>query len=52
MKDPCVSCPKKLKAICDRHSNVCNDWIDWIFCTYKDRNATQMRITQYTEVEE
>ena len=47
MKDPCESCPKEKSC----KNMVCNKWITYIK-SYCDRNAIQMRITQYTETEE
>ncbi len=48
MKDPCLSCKKQRP--CDRHGDTCLKWAEWIFHTVKnDRNAVQMRITQYCD---
>ena len=47
MKDPCDTCPKD-KAC---RITVCLKWEEYIK-SYCDRNAKQMRITQYTETEE
>ena len=52
MKDPCESCPTHMKKMCDKSMAICPSWELYIKSYPKDRNAHQMRITQYTETEE
>lgn len=52
MKDPCETCPTHMKKMCDKSMAICPSWELYIKSYPKDRNAHQMRITQYTETEE
>ncbi len=47
MKEPCLTCPPRIKKKCNREERVCPEWEFWLFIKEDGRNAVQMRITQY-----